>query len=321
MPVRFTSPSLGGHRQAILPAGRFELGLSYRNLKADDWFILNTLTPSDGSRAPGGEPHFFNINSVDFSLAYGLSNRLSFQLTVPTASGSNSRVHPDGIRHVTNGSGIGDINLIGTMWLLDPLTHGTGNVAVGLGVKAPTGSHTIMGDYGLPSGTVQHPVHPGIQMGDGGWGIIVQAHAFSRLAGRLSGYLFGAYQLSPRNVTEVTFSPTLVSPLSVPDVYHARFGLALAVLPRQGLSASLGLRADGIPVRDLMGSSDGFRASARSVFIDPGLSWSTGQNDFTLSVPVRVHGEFFPGPPLPDFQSNQGDLAKRLIFLGYTRRL
>jgi hypothetical protein len=112
-----------------------------------------------------------------------------------------------------------------------------------------------------------------------------------------------------------------VSHLSVPDVYHARFGLALAVLPKQGLSASLGLRADGIPVRDLIGGSDGFRASARSVFIDPGLSLSIGQNDFTLSVPIRVHGEFYRGQPLPDGQSDRGDLAKRLIFLGYTRRL
>ena len=96
MPVRFTSPSLGGHRQAILQPGSFELGLSYRHLKADDWIILDTLTPSDGSRAPGGQLNVFNINSVDFSLAYGVSERLSLQLTVPTASGSNSRIHPDG---------------------------------------------------------------------------------------------------------------------------------------------------------------------------------------------------------------------------------
>jgi hypothetical protein len=107
----------------------------------------------------------------------------------------------------------------------------------------------------------------------------------------------------------------------VPDVYHARLGLALAVLPRQGLSASLGLRTDGIPVDDVIGSSDGFRASARSVFIDPGLSLSIGQNDFTLSVPIRVHGEFYRGKLLPDGQSDRGDLAKRLIFLGYTRRM
>jgi hypothetical protein len=321
MPVRFTSPSLGGYRQAILPAGRFELGISYRNLKADDWFILDTLTPSDGSRAPGGQLNIFSINSVDFSLAYGVTDRLILQLTVPTAGGSNSRIHPDGNRHITKGSGIGDVNLVGTMWLLDPLSHGSGNVAVGLGVKAPTGSNTITGDFGLASGTVQHSVHPGIQMGDGGWGIMVQAQAFSRLAGRLSGYVFGSYQLSPRNTSEVTFTPASVSHLSVPDVYHARLGLALAVLPRQGLSASLGLRTDGIPVRDLIGGSDGLRASARSVFIDPGLSWSIGQNDFTLSVPIRVHGEFYRGQPLPDGQSDRGDLAKRLIFLGYIRRL
>jgi hypothetical protein len=207
------------------------------------------------------------------------------------------------------------------MWLLDPLTHGTGNIAVGLGVKAPTGSNAITGDFALPSGIVQHAVHPGIQMGDGGWGIMVQAQAFSRLAGRLSGYAFGSYQLSPRNTSEVTFTPSSVSRLSVPDVYHARLGLALAVLPRQGLSASIGFRADGIPVRDLVGSSDGFRASARSVFIDPGLSLSLGQSDFTLSVPVRVHGEFYRGQFLPDGQSDRGDLAKRLIFVSYTRRL
>ncbi len=323
MPVRFTSPSLGGHRQAILPAGRFELNLSYRNLTADDWFILDTLTPSDGSRAPGGQPNRFSINSVDLSLAYGVSNRLSLQLTVPTASGSNSRIHGDGNRRVTKGSGVGDINLVGTMWLLDPLTHGSGNVAVGLGVKAPTGSNTVEDDhiFNPALGIVQHPVHPGIQMGDGGWGIMVQAQAFSRLAGRLSGYVFGSYQLSPRNTSEVRFTPTFVTPLSVTDVYHARLGLAFAVLPRQGLSASLGLRTDGIPVQDLIGSSDGFRASARSVFIDPGLSLSIGQNDFTVSVPIRVHGEFYRGQVIPEGQSFQGDLAKRLIFLGYTRRM
>lgn len=323
MPVRFTSPSLGGHRQAIQQAGRFELGLSYRHLGADDWFILDTLTPSDGSRAPGGQPNIFKINSVDFSVAYGVSERLSLTLTVPTASGTNSRIHPDGTRYVTSGSGIGDVNLVGTMWLMNPLTHGSGNVAVGLGVKAPTGSHTITDDFGAVSGLVQHTVHPGIQMGDGGWGIIVGAQGYSRLAGRLSGYFQAFYQLSPRDTTEVTFTPTQTAHLSVPDVYHTRLGLAYAVLPRQGLSASFGLRADGIPVHDLIGGSNGFRATARSVFLDPGVAWSIGANDFTLSVPVRINGEFFKGEPLPppNTQSDRGDLAKVVFYLGYNRRL
>ena len=288
------------------------MSLSYRHLHADDWFIRDTLTPSDGSRAPGGQPNIFNIHSVDVAVAYGVSERLSLSLTVPTASGTNSRIHPDGLRHETSGSGIGDINLVGTMWLMNPLSHATGNIAVGLGVKAPTGSHTITDDFALPAGTVQHPVHPGIQMGDGGWGIIVQVQAFRQLVGNLSGYAFAAYQLSPRDTTEVTFTPTTTAHLSVPDVYHARLGLAYAVLPSRGLSASLGLRTDGIPVHDLVGGSDGFRAAARSVLLDPGLALSIGESDFTLSVPIRVHGEFYGGA---------GDLAKTLLFVGYYRRI
>ncbi len=322
MPVRFTSPSLGGHRQTVLPAGHFEVSLSYRRLRADDWFILDTLTPSDGSRAPGGQPNIFTIHSVDAAVAYGVSERLSVRLTVPMASGTNSRIHPDGVRHETSGSGIGDVNVVGTMWLMDPLTHATGNVAVGLGVKAPTGSHTIRDDFGLPAGTVQHEVHPGIQMGDGGWGIIVQAQGFRTLVGNLAGYAFASYQLSPRDTTEVTFAPTTTSHFSVPDVYHARLGLAYAVLPSRGLSASLGLRADGIPTNDLVGGSDGLRVAARTVFLDPGLALSIGANDFTLSVPIRVHGQFYRGTPLPapNVQSDRGDLAKAVLFLGYYRR-
>jgi hypothetical protein len=203
------------------------------------------------------------------------------------------------------------------------VTHGSGNVAVGLGVKAPTGSHTITGDFGLPSGVVQHTVHPGIQMGDGGWGVIMGAQGYMQLAGRLSGYVFAAYQMSPRDTTEVTFTPTATAHLSVPDVYHTRLGLAYAVAPKQGLSMSLGLRADGIPTHDLVGASDGFRASARSVFVDPGLAWTVGANEFTLSVPVRINGEFYRGValPAPNVQGDRGDLAKALLFLGYYRRL
>jgi hypothetical protein len=323
MPVRFTSPGLGGHRQAILPAGEFEVGVSYRYLRADDWLVLDTLTPSDGSRAPGGKPNIFRIHSVDFSVAYGLTDRLSLRLTVPTASATNSRIHPDGVRRETKGSGIGDVNLVGTLWLLDPLSQGSGNAAISLGVKAPTGSNTIEDEFGLPTGVVQHAVHPGIQMGDGGWGIIVGTQGFLRLADGLSAYALLAYQISPRDTTEVKFTPTFTSGLSVPDVYHAKVGIAYAVLPERGLAASLGFRTDGIPAYDLLGDSDGFRAAARAVFLDPGLSWTFGRNDLTVSLPIRVHGEFKLGMPLPppDFQGSMGDLAKTVLFVAFNRRL
>ena len=85
MPIRFTSPSLGGHRQVVLADREWELGLSYRRLTADDWFVGSTITPA---AAPFGQPNRFNINTLDFSLAYGVTDRLSVRLNVPFSDGN-----------------------------------------------------------------------------------------------------------------------------------------------------------------------------------------------------------------------------------------
>lgn len=52
------------------------------------------------------------------------------------------------------------------------------------------------------------------------------------------------------------------------------------------------------------------------------MSLRLGRGDLMLSVPVRIHGEFFQAPPLPppDMPLNQGDLAKVLVFAGYAVR-
>jgi hypothetical protein len=322
MPIRFTSPSLGGHRQVVLGQGEWEAGLSYRRLTADDWFVGSEITPS---ASPGGQPNLFNINTLDFSLAYAVTSRLSLRLTVPFTTGTNSAIHGDGLRHERSATGVGDINLVGNYWLRDPVVHQAGNVGFGLGLKAPTGSNHKEDEFGLPSGVIQFPVHPGVQPGGGGWGILVEAQAYQRLAGALSGYLFGAYQMSPQAVTDVPFSPTAPgSLLSVNDVYHARAGLAYALWPQAGVSVSLGGRIDGIPVRDLIGGDEGFRAPGSIIFLDPGLSIARGKGTFTASVPVRLRGTFKQnlndqaGGPPPS--GDRGDLASYLIFLGYAHR-
>ena len=117
MPIRFTSPSLGGQREMFLHAGEWELGVAYRRLTADEWFVGDRV---DIAQAPGGQPVRFSIHSVDVSMAYGVTDRVSLQLTVPFSTGTNSRIHPDGARRVTSATGLGDVNLIGRMWLADP---------------------------------------------------------------------------------------------------------------------------------------------------------------------------------------------------------
>jgi len=321
MPIRFTSPSLGGHRQVFLRQGEWEAGAAYRRLTADDWFILDQLSPD---ALPGVNQ--FNINTLDLSLAYGVTDRLNLRLTVPLSTGNNSRIHGDGVRRETSATGVGDINLMGSMWLLEPTTHAGGNVSVGVGVKAPTGSNDVEGELGLMSGeVVQHAVHPGLQLGSGGWAIQLELQAYQRLFGELSAYVFGAYQVSPEEKTDVLFTPTApTSALSVYDVYHARAGLGYAAWPEQGLSVNMGVRVDGIPVRDVVGKDGGFRAPGYTTYLDPGLSLSRGAGVFTLNIPVRLHGEFKPnvndesGGPPPS--GDRGDLASHLIFLGYAHR-
>jgi hypothetical protein len=324
MPIRYTSPSLGGQRQVFLNAHQVEIGVSYRHLHADDWFIRDAIFPDS---APGGAPNVFSTHSVDLSFEYGVTNQLSLRLVIPFTTGTNSRIHGDATRYVTSATGIGDINLLGNLWLLNPATHAAGNVAVGLGVKSSTGSHTVEDDLGTPGGTIQFPVHPGLQLGDGGWGIIVQAQGFHRLAGDLSGYFFGSYMMSPKEETEVKFRPQATSTLSVTDAYHFRFGGGYPVWRAGGVSASLGVRFDGVPVRDIIGGDGGFRAAGQIIYLDPGLSFTRGKSALTLSIPVRLHGEFRRNvldraPPLPtgDLPGDRGDLASSLVFLGYTYR-
>jgi hypothetical protein len=323
MPIRFTSPSLGGHRQVVLGDREWEFGLSYRRLTADTWFVGSEIVPS---AVPGGQPILFNINTLDLSLAYGVTSRLSFRLTVPFITGTHSKIHADSLRHENSVTGVGDINVVGNYWLLDPVVHRGGNISFGLGIKAPTGSYHSEDELGLASKEiVQFPIHPGLQPGGGGWGVLVEAQAYQRLSGALSGYLYGAYQMSPRTLTDVKFMRSVpTSLLSVTDVYHARVGFAYDLLSQAGVSVSLGSRIDGVPVRDVIGGDEGFRTPGYSIFLDPGLAVTRGKGSFTASVPVRLRGTFKPnvndqnGGPPPE--GNRGDLASYLIFLGYAYR-
>jgi len=315
MPIRFTSPSLGGQRDIFLGDHKWQVGAFYRHLSADDWFIGSEVFPDS---APGGQPNRFNINTVDLTLLYSFTQRISLLFTLPLTTGTNSRIYADGIRHETSAGGIGDISLLGNFWLLDFGTHPNGNVAFGLGVKAPTGSYDTKDDFfGTPGGVIQFPVHPGLQPGDGGWGILVEAQGFQQLVGRLSGYINGAYVLNPKETIDIRFTPTLQAIRSVPDVYHLSFGAAYPVWPRAGISASLGIRVDGIPVHDVIGGSAGFRTPGYTTYLDPGVTFTTGPSSFSLNIPIRLHGEFKDNATGLPPAGNRGDLASYLIFFGY----
>ena len=321
-PIRFTTPvSLGGEGEAYQPSREWRVTLAYRRLISNQWFIGSE---ESGSLAPGGTPPEFRVHTFVADVAYSFSDRFRARVSVPFSTGSFARTWADGAHHQQEASGIGDISVQGEFWLLAPRTHQRGNVAVGLGVKAPTGSHTKPSQFFTASGPVDFPADQTIQPGDGGWAILTQVQGFRQLSEVVSLYGFGSYMISPRAHTEVVMGPGSALPWSVPDVYSARAGAAFAVLPDAGLSASLGARIDGIPKRDLFGGGDSMTVKRTSfiVYADPGLSFTRGRSNFTVSVPVRMHLKRTKSitEQLPGASLNAGGFAKYLVFASYSHR-
>jgi hypothetical protein len=317
MPVRFLSPSLGGY-SGFVEAKHWEVGAAFRRLSADQWFVGSQVRES---AAPFGQPLFLNIYSVDATLTYGVTDRVSVTMTLPFSRGTHSRFYADGKRHTVEAGGLGDIGAIANIWVRRPARESSGNLAIGFGLKTASANNGVVDDFFLADGSVtRNPVDQSIQLGDGGIGMIFQLQGYRKLVGSASGYLYGWYLLTPREKTSVA-SPLAGVPLSVPDVYSVRSGISAPLSRRRSISGSLGPRIDGIPLRDLVGGSSGFRRPGYSLYVDPGVVITAGRSTWSVNVPVRVHQDFKRS--LADIDRGSaggGDLARYLVLIGYTAR-
>jgi hypothetical protein len=308
---------LGGY-SGFVAAKHWEVGAAFRRLSADQWFVGSSVRES---AAPFGQPLLLKIYSLDATLTYGVTDRVSITLTLPFSHGTHSRFYADGKRHTVEAAGLGDISGIANVWLRHPSAESSGNVAVGFGLKTASGNNGVIDNFFLADGSVtKNPVDQSIQLGDGGVGMILQLQAYRRLSGHVSGYVYGWYLLTPREKTAVS-SPLAGVPLSVPDVYSLRSGVSAALWARRGISASLGTRVDGIPLRDSVGGSSGFRRPGYSLYLDPGVTVTRKRSAWSVNVPLRVHQDFQRS--LADIERGSaggGDLAKYLLLIGYTVR-
>jgi hypothetical protein len=321
-PIRFTTPvNLGGKGEAYQREQQWRVTLAYRGLRSNEWFIGST---ESSARGPGGKSPVFNINTFVGDVAYAPTDRFLLHLSVPVLTGSVSATRADGLIHAQSASGIGDVSLLGETWLLAPKTHDLGNISLGLGVKAPTGSHTSPSTVWTATSTVPFPADQTVQRGDGGWAILTSAQAFHQVGKYVYLYVNSSYTISPKAKSDVVFAPGSTLHWSVPDTYSASAGAAFSVLPDQGLSLSVGGRLDGIPLRDLFGGGDDdtVKRTSRVAFVDPGVNWSHGKDSFTISVPVRVYVNRFKS--LYEQKTNglnAGGFAKYLVFASYSHRL
>lgn len=290
MPLHFTTPSLGGEGIVFLHPHQWQVELAARRVATNKFFVGNKEVPG-----PGGQPLNLRLNSADVSVNYAITERASLGVTVPLFYGTAEQGYPDKSRHQVSNSGIGDISAVASLWLGAPSRHPNGNMSLGLGVKTPTGSYHATGaSYSATGAVTQTMITPTLQLGDGGWAILAETQAFQQVFARTAVYASGVYSASLKEHTDEIWGGWGTRFLGVPDVYTARAGLAFAVARDQGVSASIGGRVDGTRASDLFGGTDDYKRSpGYYMYLEPGIAWSTGLNQFTLNVPVRVRSNYY----------------------------
>lgn len=237
------------------------------------------------------------VSLINVSLSYAVSRRWSLNLDVPYLDAERSSLfeHNDGQRHSMSSRGLGDIRVTTDYWLFDPHQHMEGNVAVGIGFKAPTGDDKATDTSFRGTGPVKRPVDQSIQPGDGGWDLVLQIQAYQKLYQRFSAYVQGSYLISPREINDTQTVMGDMMPRgpmtynSVSDQYYGRGGLSFVVWPSQGLTLSIGGRVEGVPVYDVTGGSLGYRQPGYTVSVEPGLVWSGAKNSLSILAPVAVY--------------------------------
>ena len=88
-----------------------------------------------------------------------------------------------------------------------------------------------------------------------------------------------------------------------------------------GLQAEteVGGRIEGVPVRDVIGGSDGFRRPGYAISVEPGVAYWAGRHLISLAVPIALYRNRTQS--VPDEERNgHGDaaFADWILLLGWT---
>jgi hypothetical protein len=284
-----------GSEGALPPSSGFQGSVGYRWLHSDRMFIYDV---EQTQREAEGSEEINDSHFIDLGISYAFTPRFSVTLTVPFSVHDRSQVvralnaqRTIIDRFHTRSAGIGDIRLEGNAWILDPEKHMKGNALLGVGIAAPTGDEDVQATFAVPFGTTPRAqiqaVDPSIQLGNGGWGIVLDLYAYREIVHRLNGFVNGYYTITPEEKYTPTGSP--MGDYSIGDSYLGRGGFEYLIWPKQSLVLSVAGRIDGVPVHDLVGDSGGFRRPGYAVSIEPGVSLMIKSWSFSVNTPVALY--------------------------------
>jgi hypothetical protein len=297
---------------------RWEIEVDYRYFHSHRHFV----GPEEQKQRAANRSEVNNIvHIMNVAATYEVNQRFSLSMNVPFYfSQRYGQSTPDNRTHAY---GLGDMTLIGRTWLLPNPSESRQNIAVGFGIKLPTGAYDVTNTTTSATGVrVTRAVDQSIQLGDGGWGMVADFQAYKAVK-RVTLYASGSYLSNPRGTNGVKTGRSRPSEaiMSVADQYAYRAGGVCPFPKLNSLVWSFGIRGEGVPSKDLIGDSDGFRRPGYILSVDPGLIYTHGKSRWTFNAPIpfrRVRTRSFS-----DLLVNgHGDaaFADYTILVGYSRR-
>jgi len=310
----------GADGSAYPQPGAWQLNISARNLVSNDHY---NGTVEQVARQTSENYITNRQNLFDVGITRQMTPRISASVAVPfvySAWAFRSPTSPlpgPRIEEPQWGRGLGDITATARTWIMAPDSHPNWNVAVGGGLKFPTGNEAYKDTFMVVRGAVQgilgNPV-PGfvevqeeqnvdqsVNPGDGGWGLMGDTSAFWLIK---RAFLFGSvsYLANPQDtngtpsisvilgITPVPGSPNALAKLgenSIGDQYLVRLGGSTNIW--KGITASLSWRMEGLKRADLFGDSNGFRRPGTSMFVEPGIAYTNGKHAVSFNVPFAYY--------------------------------
>lgn len=337
---------------------RFQLSVGWRIASADHSYRNSRLNHDFTTL---WDPHE-RLSVMDVTGMYKVNKRFSLLATMPIVFNKFSMLYPPlgpGKGNHTNQSieGIGDVTLLGQGWLLDSARHPFNNVALGVGLKLPTGSwnaHSFLPDETGRNFRNRTAYPPAIMPGDGGVGVLVSAQGFRRLRNTLpiihGGTVYGSasYLINARDTNGTpSMVPSLGVPLnpfffsrltnSVTDSYNMQVGMAIRI-PKAKKGSMLdntrfrtSINWEGLPARDFIGRHNGFRQPGYTFSVGPGVTIARKNDYLSVDVPIvfwrhiNPNATLLPGLPVNgqpagvNFNRQMGLIAPVSVVVRYAR--
>lgn len=287
--------------------GTWQVSAGYRFFRSYKHFVGDV---EQKDRVKQGTQVINVSHAIDLGITYLASPRLSFSVNLPIQDndrsslyehyGNSIAVNPEQKRFHTGSRGIGDLRISGSYWVVNPARLPKANLAVGAGLKLPTGNYHVTDNFHRLTKdgqdyTIVKPVDQSIQLGDGGVGVSLELQGYASITKSMAVYANGFYLFNPKATNGVVRSPEattidlVTGTFSVADQFAARLGLTQAVSFVPGLSVMLGGRIEGVPAIDAFGSSIGFRRPGYIVSVEPGLAYMRNKTSVAASVPVAIY--------------------------------